>query len=201
MAQHAQRCPRPQDCYEAVPDCPACKTPLAGDEAFCLQCGTRLVPEPEPRQSWAAPGAIIGVIAVLAVGGVLFALDRVESDAEREATKPAVVVARPQPPTSGATPTEVATWPADTAAYTVVLATTPDETDARTRATAAVGGGLAAGLLDSDAYPTLEPGLWVLFAGRYETRDEAEEDATRYAAAGFPDAEAAFVSEQPEADG
>ena len=61
--------PRPQDCYEAVPDCPACKTPLTGDETFCLQCGTRLVPEPEPRQSWTMPAAIIVAIAVIAVGG------------------------------------------------------------------------------------------------------------------------------------
>jgi hypothetical protein len=159
------------------------------------------VPEPEPGQSWTTPGAIIVVIALITVGGVVFALDRVESDAEREATKPAVVVERPEPPGSGEKPTDVAAWPAGTAAYTVVLAETPDETLARTRATAAVGGGVPAGVLDSDAYPTLEPGMWVLFAGRYDTRAEAAEDATRYVAAGFPDAQAAFVSDRRDADG
>jgi hypothetical protein len=141
------------------------------------------------------PAAIIGVIALVAVGGVVFALDRVESDAEREATKPAVVV-RPPGATGTATADEIATWPAGTSAYTVLLAEAPDETTARARATAAVTGGVPAGVLQSDAYPTLEPGMWVLFAGRFETRAEAVEEAARYVAAGFPNAEAVFVSER-----
>jgi hypothetical protein len=179
-----------------VPDCPTCNTPLKGDEAFCLQCGTRLVPEPEPRQSWATPGAIIVVIALIAIGGVVFALDRVESDAEREATKPAIVVQPPQQPGNEEKPTDVAAWPAGTAAYTVVLAKASDETTARARATAVVGGGIAAGVLNSTDYPTLDPGMWILFTGRYDTRADAAEDAARYVAAGFPDAEAAFVGDR-----
>ena len=138
------------------------------------------------------PGTIVAGIALIAVGGVVFALDQVESDAEREATKPAIVVEQPPPPGSQK-PTGVATWPTGAAAYTVVLAETPDETSARARATAAVDGGVAAGVLQSDAYPTLEPGMWVLFVGRFDTRVEAAEEATRYVAAGFPDAGVAFV--------
>jgi hypothetical protein len=155
------------------------------------------VPEPAPEQSWTVPAVIVVAIALIAVGGVVFALDRVESDAEREATAPAVVVQQPAPTTTSADkPTAVAEWPAGTSAYTVVLAETPEEATARARATAAVANGVPAGVLDADAYPTLEPGVWVLFAGRYETRAEAAERATRYAAAGFPDAEPAFVSER-----
>jgi hypothetical protein len=147
------------------------------------------------------PGAIIAVIALIAIGGVVFALDQVESDAEREATKPAVVVERPKPP-GGEQPTDVAAWPTGTSAYTVALADAPDETTARARATAAVSGGVPAGVLQSDSYPTLDPGIWVVFAGRFDTRSEAEEAATRYVAAGFPDAEAVFVSDQlPPASG
>jgi hypothetical protein len=142
------------------------------------------------------PGAIIAVIALIAIGGVAFALNQVESDAEREATKPAIVVKRPKPP-GGEKPTGVATWPAGTSAYTIMLAEAPDETTARARATAAVKGGVPAGVLRSDDYASLDPGMWVLFTGRFETRVEAEEEATRYVAAGFPDAEAVFVSEQP----
>jgi hypothetical protein len=179
-----------------VPDCPACKTPLTGAEAFCLQCGTRLVPEPEPRQSWRTPATIIVGIALIAVGGVLFALDQVESDAEREATKPAVVVERPQPPSSSGGPAEVQEWPAGTSAYTVALVVTADETDARTRAAAVARSGLSVGVLDTDAYPSFEPGMWVLFAGRYEESAEAADDAARYTAAGFPDAHVAFVDEE-----
>ncbi|MDQ3992102.1 MAG: zinc ribbon domain-containing protein [Actinomycetota bacterium] len=184
-----------------MPDCPACNTPLAGDERFCLQCGARLVPNPTPRQSWTIPVAIIAVIALLAVGGVVFALDQVESDAEREATEPAVVVNPPQRPGSEEEPTDLAAWPDGTAAYTVVLAETPDATTARAQAAAALSGGIPAGVLESDAYPTLEPGMWVLFAGRFDTRAEAAEEAARYVAAGFPDAEAAFVSDRRESGG
>jgi hypothetical protein len=184
-----------------VPDCPSCKLPLAGDETFCLHCGTRLVPEPEPRQSWATPAAIIAVIALIAVAAVVLALNQVESDAEREATKPTLVVKPPAPPGSGEEPTDVETWPAGTSAYTVALAETPDETAARARATAAVAGGVPAGVLQSDAYPTLAPGMWVLFAGRFDTRAEAEDEATRYVAAGFPDAKAVFVGDERAPDG
>jgi hypothetical protein len=159
------------------------------------------VPEPEPRQSWTTPGVIIAVITLIAIGGVLLALDQVESDAEREATKPAVVVERPQPPGSEEKPTDVAAWPDGTAAYTVSLARTPDEDIARARATAAVGAGIPAGVLDSDAYPTLEPGAWVLFTGRFDTETEAAREAARYAAAGFPEAQVAFVSDGREPEG
>ena len=184
-----------------MPACPTCNTPLDGDEAFCLQCGTRLVPEPEPRQSWATPALIIGAIAVIAIVGVLVALDQVESDAEREATKPAIVVERPQPPGSEEKPTDVAAWPDGTSAYTVSLARMPDEDIARARATAAVGAGIPAGVLDSDAYPTLEPGAWVLFVGRFDTETEAAREAASYAAAGFPEAQVAFVSDASGSDG
>ena len=80
----------------------------------------------------------------------------------------------------------------------MALAETPDETTARARAAVAASGGVPAGVLDSNAYPTLAPGVWVIFVGRFETRAEAVEEAARYVAAGFPEAEAAFVSEQAE---
>ncbi len=147
------------------------------------------------------PIGIIVVIALIAVGGVLIALDLVESDAAREATKPAIVVEQPKP-ARGGQPTDVAAWPTGTSAYTVALAEAPDETSARARAAAAVSGGVAAGVLQSDSYPTLDPGKWLVFAGRFDTRNEAEEEATRYVAAGYPDAEAVFVSDQlPPATG
>jgi hypothetical protein len=182
-----------------VPDCPSCRSPLTGDEIYCLQCGTRLVPEPEPRPSWTVPAAIVVAIALLAVGGVVFALERVESDAEREATKPATIFEGAGRPGSETKPTDVATWPAETSAYTVVLATTPDEVEARAQATAAVGSGVPAGVLDSDRYPTLEAGEWMLFTGRFDTRSQAVKEAARYAATGFPNARAEFVSEQSTA--
>ena len=175
-----------------MPSCPSCNAPLDGDEIFCLQCGTRLVPEPEPERSWTVPAVIIGTIALLAVGAVFFALRQVESDAEREAAEPSQVVSTGD----GRDGSKVAEWPAGRSAYTVVLAQAPNETIARTQATAALDADVPAGVLESDRYPTLEPGTWVLFAGRFESLDEAEAAATRYAAAGFPDAEPRFVGDE-----
>ncbi len=170
--------------------------PLAGNETFCLQCGTRLVPEPEPRPSWVMPAAIIAATALIAIVGVVIALDQVESDAEREATKPAVVVVPPTEPGGDAQPGDVRSWPTGTSAYTVALADAPDETTARARATAALDGGVNAGVLDSSSYPTLDPGSWLIFAGQFDTESEAQEEATRYVAEGYPDAESVFVSDQ-----
>ena len=177
-----------------MPSCPACNTPLDGDEIFCLQCGTRLVPEPEPEQSWTVPAVIIGAIALLAVGAVFFALQQVESDAEREAAEPAQVVERS--PADGGNDGDVAEWPAGRSAYTVVLAQAPDETTARTQASAARDAGVPAGVLESDRYQTLEPGTWVLFAGRFETVEAAAAAADRDAEAGLPDAEPRFVGDE-----
>lgn len=176
--------------------CPSCGSPLAGDEIYCLQCGERLVPEPAPPPNWTLPAGIVGAIALLAVAGIVFALRQVESDAEKEATKPVPVVTQPESAESDQKPTDVAAWPAGTAAYTVVLATADDEDTARAQATAAVGAGIPVGVLDSDAYPTLEPGLWVLFTGQFDSREGATEEATRYAALGFPNAEPRFVSDE-----
>jgi hypothetical protein len=170
--------------------------PLAGGETFCLHCGTRLVPEPEPRPSWAMPAAIIAATALIAIVGVVIALDQVESDAEREATQPALVVEPPTPPGGDERTSDVRSWPTGTSAYTVALAEAPDETTARARATAAANGGVEAGVLESSSYPTLDPGTWLVFVGSFETESEAQEEATRYVAAGFPDAESVFVSDQ-----
>jgi hypothetical protein len=155
------------------------------------------VRDPEPRPSWRVPVAIAGAIALLAVAGVAFALEQVESDAEREATEPAPVVERAAPAAGRNRPADVATWPAGTSAWTVILATMRDEATAHARAVAAIGGGVPAGILDTDDHPSLEPGDWALFAGRYDSRAEAAEEAVRYAAAGYPEAAPAFVGDAP----
>ena len=180
-------------------ECPTCRAPLDRDATFCLQCGTRLVAEPEPRPRWGVPATIVAVIALVAIGGVVFALEQVESDAEREATKPAAVLERPEPeaPVEGdARPTEVASWPPRTSAFTVALARLPDETTARARAAAAIDSGIPVGLLDAEGHPTLASSDWLMFSGRFESRATAVEEAARFATAGFPDAEVVFVSER-----
>lgn len=178
--------------------CPTCGSPLDGDEIYCLQCGQRVVPEPPVQPSFRLPAFIVGAIALVAVGGVVFALEKVESDAEKSATRRVPVVDQTEQLKSDEKPTDVAAWPAGTSAYTVLLVTTGDEASARARATAAVGAGVPAGVLNSSDYPTLAPGRWALFTGRFDSREVAAEEATRYAAAGFPEAEPGFISDRRE---
>lgn len=135
---------------------------------------------------------IVAAIVLAAAGGTWFALERVASDAERQAQSPAPVVEAPR---GAAQPGEIAAWPAGSSAFTVVLLTADSEAAARVQATAASNAGVSVGVLDARSYPTLEAGPWVVFAGRFETRPAAEQEAARYAATGFPSAEAAFVSE------
>jgi len=95
---------------------------------------------------------------------------------------PASAPADPQAPAPGVPPAagaelEVGAWPAGRAAWTVVLASTDDDASARRRARELVAGGTAAGVLDSDRYPSLRPGFAVVFSGEYPTRSAAERAA------------------------
>lgn len=176
--------------------CPSCESPLEGDETYCLQCGERIAPREAPESDFRTPALIVGVIALLAIGGVAFALHQVESDAERTAGRNVPTVSQADQLASDEKPTDVAAWSAGTSAYTVQLVTTTDEGNARARATAAVGTGIPAGVLETDEYPTLEPGRWILFTGRFYSREAAQREANRYAASGFPDATPVFISDR-----
>ena len=153
------------------------------------------MPEEERQPNFRMPAVIVAAIALAAVVGLVVGLRDVASDAERSASRDVPVVEQHEALKSEEKPTDVAEWPAGTAAYTVVLMEVGDESVARRRATAAVGAGVQVGVLDSDLYPSLEPNGWVLFAGRFGSREVAAEEAARYAALGFPNATPGFVGD------
>lgn len=70
-------------------------------------------------------------------------------------------------------------WPADTDGYTVQLSSlpksgaTPEAVDAA-RASAVASGASAASVLDSDLYPSLPAGNYVIYSGVYDNRKEAK---------------------------
>jgi septal ring-binding cell division protein DamX len=72
------------------------------------------------------------------------------------------------PATTGA----LATWPAGKRAWTVVVASTRSRAEAEKKAR--VAGGSDVGVLHSDDYSSLRKGYWVVFAGQYTTRKQAE---------------------------
>jgi hypothetical protein len=151
--------------------------------------------------------AVLVVLIVIGAGLFGFAISELTSDdggggdgaqqpaaAEREAPAeeapeadgPAVVSGReqgtersPEPapekePARG--PKAIPGWPAGVSAHTVVLVTTSDEPAARNVAREARRAGLEAGLIRSDPY-NLGTGLWIVFTGRFDTREGAVRQA------------------------
>ena len=88
----------------------------------------------------------------------------------------------PDSPSSGGS---VAEWPAGRTAYTVVLVSATSRNAADSKAEQAVQRGIEAGVLRSDDFSTLRPGFWVVFAGQYDSSEEATRAADRYAEQGF----------------
>lgn len=82
----------------------------------------------------------------------------------------------------------VESWPAGESAFTVVLVSSTQRSDAQPEAERAVADGLPAGILRSNEYSSLNPGYWVVYAGQFDSRDEAARRAQSYASQGFPDA-------------
>jgi cell division septation protein DedD len=173
--------------------CPRCGAPLAPDQEWCLSCGTAVGTRVASTPAWRAPVAIVGALLALLAGALMLALVELSGDPQPVAKAPPATPA-PAPtsvaPAPGATPTPAppaasprgtpAAWPKGSTAWTVVLASTRSQAQARRRARRLSANGAPVGVLRSDEYSSLAKGFWVVFAGQYETRAEAAE-----AAAGF----------------
>lgn len=70
-------------------------------------------------------------------------------------------------------------WPPGRTAWTAVLSSVRNESDARAAKSRLRGAGDDAGVLFSSDYPDLRAGYWVLFSGTYDGRDTAIAQATR----------------------
>lgn len=98
----------------------------------------------------------------------------------------------PITPTTPPTGTVTTDWPTDAQGFTVQLSAVPkdgatqDIVDAAKESAAASGAG-DVGALDTDLYPTLEPGNYVIYAGIYTERQQAVQ-ALGKLGDGFPDA-------------
>jgi hypothetical protein len=98
----------------------------------------------------------------------------------------------PSPPVPPATATppggtgEIASWPSGTNAYTVVLVSAKRRAQANAKAREAISRGIDAGVLRSNEHSSLNPGYWVVFAGQYDSADEARSKLDEFASKGFP---------------
>ncbi|MBJ7457402.1 MAG: SPOR domain-containing protein [Thermoleophilia bacterium] len=70
-------------------------------------------------------------------------------------------------------------WPLGATAWTAILASTRSERDARSAKGRVADGGDPAGVLFSSDFSDLRPGYWVVFSGRYGSRDTAIAQAVK----------------------
>jgi len=162
-----------------------------------------------PRRLGLEPAAGIAVAAALALGlmiGALVALiaggDDTPAPVAAVATATPVAAAATPAPTvaASAIPTVAATfvsdWPAGQEGWVVQLRTLPKdgttpEAVAAAKADLTSQGAAGVGALDSDEYPSLDGGNYVLYSGNYSSKADAEGAVDT---AKFPDAKAVQVS-------
>ena len=182
--------------------CPACGEPATRGQLVCLNCGERLGLVEAPKRMHASL-AILGVVVVVAAAALGFALNELTGGGDDEDSQ---IVQRHRPATPGtqallpaggeprtkdgtqgaaqrATRSLLLQWPPDLTGHTVVLLNTSDRVAARRVARDAARSGIEAGILRSDDYD-LGAGLWIVFAGRFDTRRgavrQSENLGTRY---------------------
>jgi hypothetical protein len=89
------------------------------------------------------------------------------------------------------------TWPPGEVGYSVILLSSADRAEAKQTALDAAHADIPAGYAQSDDFTTLEPGRWIVFAGRFDSLRDAERAAQRYRRKGF-DGEARLLESKAQ---
>lgn len=176
--------------------CGHCDNPLDAGQRWCHECGAATgllhrVPD------WRVGAAIVAGIVALAAAATVLALTRVSRSADRSAAAASSAsiapASRPVASQAPASPGKLLSWPAGLGGWTVVIASSTNESQARSTAGDLAGKVSALGLLDSSQHPSMTPGRWVVFSGRYPTAAEARAAAANLVAQGHPGAHARMV--------
>ena len=169
--------------------CPRCGARLSAEQEWCLECGAAVGTRVAGPRGWRASVAVVGVLLALALIAVILALVELSRPAEQiqevaqtpaPTAAPPATTATPAPsasasPSPGAT-ADLAEWPEDRTAWTVVLNSSGTREDAERLATELVGKGVpGVGVLDSNDFESLGPDSFVVFSGQHENRQLAEE--------------------------
>lgn len=192
--------------------CPNCGADTEPDQLFCLECGERLNLDYHRPPSWRLPVAVVAGVVLLTGAAAAFALVQISDEAEEAAGPPVQPPATaPQgtstdetdtgeeeeeapAPEEGGVDGEIREWPADTSAYTVMLLSTNTAEGAQATARQAAEASIPAGVLDSSDFSSLNPGFQVVFAGEFDSAEEAQQEAERYAGLGFAGGYPRFVN-------
>ncbi|HWE32847.1 MAG TPA: SPOR domain-containing protein [Solirubrobacteraceae bacterium] len=191
--------------YEADTLCEQCGAELADDQEWCLECGgARTLIHRGP--DWRVPLAVIAAVIVLAIGGFVVAVISLSNDSSNPTTAATSANAsKPSTNAAGATgnadqagtatgaPATISTWAIGLPGWTVVLAAEHTRAAAYTVAKRLAGQGIDVGVLDSNQHPSLTPGNWVVFSGRYPTRAAAASASAQLVSLGQTHAHARLV--------
>jgi len=181
--------------------CPHCGASIERGQLVCIECGNRLaLKEQRGKRRFDNLPAILVLLTVIVLGAGAFgfALRELTDDSGNDSQ--AADQAATPPPTPTKTDTGAAqapsqslllSWPKGVSAYTVVLVSSSDRPAARRVAREAAQSGLEAGMLRSDDYD-LGTGLWIVFAGRFDSQASAERQASNLAER-YPGAYATLV--------
>jgi hypothetical protein len=169
--------------------CPSCGAEAGPGQLVCTNCGARLAlgRRRPARGVWAL--VVLFAVALLGAGAAGFALSEITRDdapaaqqaaettpapaaAKRESQLADQAEARATDPPPEPRRSPLLDWPDDLTAHTVVLVTTSDRAAALRLARQAARTGIEAGLLRSDDYG-LGSGLWIVFAGRFDSPEGA----------------------------
>lgn len=127
-------------------------------------------------------GALGLVVAAGSFAVTVAVLDDDEPD--RPPTSGGTATTTPAPTTASTTTSSTVTGTLVTPAWIVVVASEGSQDAALEHAEAVAALGHPTGVLRSDDYASLNPGLWVAFAGPYSGRGEAEAAVGQLAADG-----------------
>lgn len=180
-------------------NCPRCGAPAERGQLVCLECGSRIALTYRRPPSWKVPVAIcVAVIALFLIGAVV-AVTAIGDDAKREV---AAAPPRPQPPgkaskesasekpgspaSEPAPATDIVlrgalyAWPQTLTGFTVVINSTEDRASAASFAESAAKSRAAKiGVIRGDDFRTLPKGFYVVFAGYYAIREQADQASVR----------------------
>jgi hypothetical protein len=191
---------RPQT--TATTGCERCGAPLALDQEWCLECGqAQTVIHRAP--DWRAGAALVLAVVALVAAGTAYALVKASDNASRSAAAAQLPAASARTtaastPSSTPAPAQVTggpllTWPAGLGGWTVVLDSSTSRASAQTAASGVAGKAPNLGLLNSSEHPSMTPGLWIVFSGRYPNSADAEAAAANLQAQGDSGARARMV--------
>jgi sporulation related protein len=196
LASEAPR-PEPATTTTTTAVCANCREPLAEDQEWCLECGAaRTLIHRAP--DWRIAVGIVGAIVTIALVAFAIVLVNLSADSSQAVTTVTAATATVTAPTASA-PASIAAqtfvgWPVGLSGWTVVLASSRTQAGADAAAAQLAAAGVSVGVLDSSQHPSMNPGYWFVFSGRYPDGARARAAATTLRAQGQPGARARRVA-------